>query len=270
MTSTEKEGQHHHALFRRQVCTFLSKCADNDPILKEMESCLGRYALQHDTGLILNNGKNMNDAGLATSIDDKDADNEEIDMRVPPYFIHCHGCGSCLKGRVRVQSIARGRTRRRRASRKLAAWKKAQARESQHHQQQRSALTTTAGVEVIKFDEKEAKRLFCVTDGNCKNIVVQTCDHCGVQRKMQGMPANKQQNARKLARTLDKRQTGKSTADGNDGDYLALPAKKKTRSDAAGFHQSPLVSSLASKKKKKKKKPERKSGLMNFLSSLNH
>jgi hypothetical protein len=259
LATTVAQEQHHHALFRRQACSYLSTC--NDPILKEMETCLGRYALENDTALIVTK---KHCADEVTT----------VDMRVPPQFIHCHGCGSYVNHTTRIQSIARARTRRRRASRKLAAMKKEQNRQTQHQPQNHRnnkiiAARTNSNLSPPPVDEKELKRLFSVMDGTCKNSVVQTCEHCGVHRKMQGIPANKQQ-LRKAAQAEKRKElvSQKKGTKSNDGDYVALPAKKKIRHQEPPAYQSTLA--FAGTKKKKKKKPPPKSGLMNFLSSLNH
>ena len=228
----------HHAIYRRQVCQYLSSVTI-DPVLKEMETSMGRHALQQDKPLP-SRGPNNEDAPL--------------DMRVPPSLIHCHGCGACLQGNIRIQSINRGKTRRRRASRRMVALKRDQQRQSKSQQPR-----IENGEEAV-VDEKELARLFQVTDGTSKNAIVQTCGHCDTQRKMKGLPAKKAQTRkRKVATAMPKK---------NDmnGDFVAMPKSTAKKPPQAPQFLSPLLA----RKKERKKKPEPKSGLMNFLSSLNN
>ena len=230
---------HQHATYRRKVCQYLSSI--NNPILKEMERTLGRHALQTDHAFI---------PVVASTMPQQVVDKESrFDMRVPPSLVHCHNCGVCLKGRIRIHAVNRGNTRRRRASRRVALQKREQQRYSKGPTVGRLGDDTERA--------KELDRLFQVTDGTCKNVIVQTCDHCGTQRKMKGLPVTKR--------------TTKSPA--VKSKVVATKLQNFKHSDAVKkpiptvAFQSPL---LVGKTKTKKKKPEPKSSLMNFLSSLNN
>jgi hypothetical protein len=244
LAMTDAQSMDHHAIYRRQICQYLSSTSLGgcDPILKEMESNLGQRALQYDNVALPSKGPY-----------------DELDMRVPPTLIHCHACGVWLRGSIRIQATQRGRTRRRRAARRLATLKREQQR-----RESKSQGVFRAGSTVSADDNKGLKRLFQVTDGTSKNVVVQTCDYCCAQRKMKGLPAKKAQTRKKSTppSEIPKR-------DEIAGNPLMMP---KNQQDAVSTNsQIPLFQSplLAGGKKKKKKKPEPKSGLMNFLSSLN-
>lgn len=241
MSKQAPSVQDRNAIYRRQICQLLSSVPKEDAILKQMEACLGRHALEKD----------------AASVNHQ---SEELDMRVPPSLVHCHGCGVCLQGPVRIQSVARGRTRRRRAARRMAALKRAQNRESKSQQQQKQRQQQPQTF----VDETELKRLYQVTDGTSKNIVVQTCDHCDGKQKMKAMDARKVSAARK--RKIEPAK--KEVVD----EYISLPASKKPeqpRQRSQQTLQSPLLLA-GGKKKKRKKSKANESGLMNFLSSLNN
>ena len=236
LAMTDAQSLHHHAIYRRQICQYLS--STSDPILKEMESNLGRHALQQDNAALQSKGPH-----------------DELDMRVPPSLVHCHACGVCLRGRIRIQATRRGSTRRRRAARRLATLKR--------EQQRRQSKTQGAfGAGGASEDEKGLTRLYQVTDGTSKNVIVQTCDHCYTQRKIKGLPAKKGQKRK------SKPPLGTPKRDEIGSDFLMLPKNQPIvatmKSSQIPKFQSPLVGG-----KKKKKKPEPKSGLMNFLSSLN-
>mmetsp|Transcript_16775 Transcript_16775/g.25525 ORF Transcript_16775/g.25525 Transcript_16775/m.25525 type:complete len:234 (+) Transcript_16775:151-852(+) len=224
---------HAHALYRRKVCNMLSSL--EDPFARKIESALGKRAMIHDTTI----SNNSNEASL--------------DMRVPPQLIHCHECGAWLQGRVRIKSIKRGRTRRRRASRRKAAWKRAEARESKNNHQRIKHDDTP-----LVVDPKELSRLFQVTDGRCKNIIVQTCNNCGFQCKTAGTikgQKKKGQNTKTVPAIAP-------VDDSIGRDFIKVARTNKKDKG------SPLNLLISDQKKKKRKKMD-KTGLMNFLSSLN-
>jgi hypothetical protein len=251
--------RHHHAIYRRQSCQYLSPF--EDPILKEMERTLGRHALQRDQAFFLT--KNASTLLLSKQQQQQQElqdDGIRFDMRVPPTLVHCHHCGVFLKGRIRIQTVNRGDTRRRRASRRLAARKREQQRVSSKRPST-GMMVMMMGRALGEDTERTTKELdrllFQVTDGTSKNVVVQTCNHCAAQRKMKGMPITKKM--RKLKPALKQAEAANLE---NDRQRNAIKKPIET-----GTFQSPLL--VSSKAKKKKKKPEPQSGLMNFLSSLN-
>ncbi|KAI2492393.1 hypothetical protein MHU86_22168 [Fragilaria crotonensis] len=239
LDASSSSSSHQHAIYRRKVCQYLSSI--NNPILKEMERTLGRHALQNDHAVVP-----VVTSTLPQQVMDKEI---RFDMRVPPSLVHCHNCGVCLKGRIRIHAVNRGSTRRRRASRRVALRKR--------EQQRYSKCPTVGRLGDDTERAKELARLFQVTDGTCKNVIAQTCDHCGTQRKMKGMAVTKR--AAKSSVVKPKAEAAKLEND-THSDAVKKP-------DTTGAFQSPL---LVGKTKKKKKKPEPKSGLMNFLSSLNN
>ena len=255
-------NRHHHAIYRRQVCQYLSPI--NDPILKEMERTLGRHALQRDQAFVLT--KNASTLLLSKQQQQQQQQQEllddeiRFDMRVPPTLVHCHHCGVFLKGRIRIQTVNRGDTRRRRASRRLAARKREQQRVSSTRPSTGMTMMMgrTLGEDAERTTKELNRLLFQVTDGTSKNVVVQTCNHCAAQRKMKGMPITK-----KTRKPKPVVKQAEATNLENDRQSNAIKKPMET-----GAFQSPLLASSKAKKKKKKKQ-EPQSGLMNFLSSLN-
>jgi len=250
------------AQYRRELCNLLSSSfQQQDPIAKEMEVGLGKRAILHDR---IANWKNP--------VVEKANGSSSLDMRVPTSLIHCDGCGCWMQGcsRIRIKAIKRGKTRRRRASRRKAALERSKSRTGKSYNQS----NITRNGDLLTIDLEEIKPLFQVSDGTCKNIVVQTCYHCGFQHKTKGTLASiKKPQKPKIAPV----ESAKDSIFGADfismnnnrkktgADFISMNNnRKKTRKTSS--YQSPL---LISDSKKKKRKKGDKTDLMKFLSSLN-
>lgn len=196
------------------------------------------------------------------------ASQDPSNMDIPCSFFHCNCCGCVLQPgtngtTLRVRSVGRGRTRRRRASRKKAKEFQSKKQSSvgggrtwrQDSQQQNGGI------------EKSEEDLLSVSDGACRNAVVVTCGSCGWKLKYKGMPPIRQQQQQHQKKNVVAKQEKRkkpAVAPKQDslgiGDLVSLP-----KWGAGGKHP---------KNKKRKKtisdaKKDQKSGLLDFLSSLN-
>lgn len=213
----------------------------------------------------------------------------------------CKACGLHLSSAhfgttVRLRSIRRGRTRRRRASRnkaKEAAHKENTAAFRHHRRKEwKSAGGDYTTKSLIPEDNSAEWKMFRVTDGEAVNCVVYTCGNCGQKQKLKGIPVTAKRK-RKIAdngklvepkgfrvnsSSNSKEEKQKRFEQGSSyvshnfvrnretdfkGDIMSLAHNKKTENRA-------MFNRLDSRKKRKKNGgSHKKSDLMNFLSSLN-
>jgi hypothetical protein len=140
---------------------------------------------------------------------------------------------------------------------------------------------TTCKVESVKRLKKNKAR---DVPGGCRNAIVYTCGACGKRRLLPGAPPRppkgppkgpprgraKEEAKAKAAPPAEVKGGWKGKGGGGD---RAAGGKRKgdfAHSKAESFIALPRAASpLESSRKKKKKANEKKSGLMNFLSSLN-
>lgn len=221
--------------YRREASEIAASLGGSSPIVTGLEQCLGTHALADST-------------------------QEPASLDIPSSFLFCHACGCLLQPgtngtTLRLRSVRRGHTRRRRASRKLA-------RDSRAKKQHSSG----GGRKFQQDDEnqyvymQEERDLMQVTDGTCRNAVVVTCGSCGWKLKYKGLPPVKQQQ------TIRKEEPKKPVVKPpppkglGDGDVISLPTKGTGRKDK----KRQRVQAISNHAKKQKS-----SGLLNFLSSLN-
>jgi hypothetical protein len=233
-------------IYRRHICQLLSNT--RDPVLQEIETTLGWKSLQDE--------KTFDSSIMAFKPDDA-----TVDLRVPSMLVHCQCCGSYLEGPIRVQRLIRGRTARRRASRRKAQQKREQERNTPSR-----SLTMGQNHLQTKF-WNDLNNLFQVSDGTCKNMIVQTCSHCGIKRKMKGLLSTTMKPKQKIVvqQTTTNLET-KSTKKANSKDIESVLEAPQ------GGGSSKIVvakSSVLLPKRVKKKKAAPKSALMEFLSGLN-
>eukprot|EP00546_Thalassionema_frauenfeldii_P007969 CAMPEP_0178931090 /NCGR_PEP_ID=MMETSP0786-20121207/21695_1 /TAXON_ID=186022 /ORGANISM="Thalassionema frauenfeldii, Strain CCMP 1798" /LENGTH=237 /DNA_ID=CAMNT_0020607885 /DNA_START=103 /DNA_END=817 /DNA_ORIENTATION=+ len=235
----------------------LASMDTDDPVVKQIESTLGKRALLDDAIIHGSSANENNEADF-------------LDMRIPSQLIHCHGCGAWLQGRIRIQPIQRGRTRRRRASRRKAALKRRELRESKQQSKNRHHTSGSCGMQMMKIDPKEWNHLFQVTDGMCKNIIVQMCNYCGFQSKRKGTMISK--NYKKKCQQTNETTTPVDN-DYSDRNFIKDYSMDRNfikigRADKKDTTSSPPKFLISDQRKKKRKKMD-KTNLMNFLSSLN-
>mmetsp|Transcript_13618 Transcript_13618/g.20729 ORF Transcript_13618/g.20729 Transcript_13618/m.20729 type:complete len:250 (-) Transcript_13618:457-1206(-) len=248
MEQVPSQSHAHTAIYRRKLCHMLASMDTDDPVVKQIESTLGKRALLDDAIIHGSSANENNEADF-------------LDMRIPSQLIHCHGCGAWLQGRIRIQPIQRGRTRRRRASRRKAALKRRELRESKQQSKNRHHTSGSCGMQMMKIDPKEWNHLFQVTDGMCKNIIVQTCNYCGFQSKRKGTMISK--NYKKKCQQTNETTTPVDNDYSMDRNFIKIG-----RADKKDTTSSPPKFLISDQRKKKRKKMD-KTNLMNFLSSLN-
>jgi len=251
------------AQYRREVCNLLSSYYDNDPIAKEMEIGLGKRAILHDKSLSWKSN----------------APSTILDMRLPTQLIHCNGCGAFLQQsnnnscKIRIKAIKRGRTRRRRASRRRASRIRMENRRGKNHYDNEIK-------DLLSVDHEELEQLSQITDGTCKNIVVQTCTYCDHPNKTKGTLVVTKR--KKIQKTLPERNDTSTTITGNE-EFISINTTTNNRekmpqqrnssfpyhSSAPAPSSSSSLSMISSSKKKKKKKVPKKQDLASFLSRLN-
>lgn len=192
------------------------------------------------------------------------ASQEPPSLNIPSSFAYCHACGSVLqpgknKTTLRLRSVGRGTTRRRRASRRKAAELRSKKQASKgggqkwkhNHDGQMNG-------------EQEERNLFRVTDGTCRNVVVVTCGSCGWKLKHKGLPPSRQQAVKAKKATKKAPEKPVSLPTNGLGDVVALPHTPagKVGKKKAGKGPRKAQRPLSSKKAKSSK-------LLDFLSSLN-
>ena len=226
--------------YRREASSLVSSLAGDtqfgdDDVVTSLKQCLGRNALAVSS-------------------------RESPSLDIPSSFMYCHACGSWLQAgkngtTLRLRSVGRGKTRRRRASRQKAAEIRAKTQSSVAGGRKWRSQDTPD-------DDKEERDLMRVTDGTCRNALVVTCGSCGYKLKYKGLPPVRQQTISKLkgnGHTESKEPVPKGLG---EGDVISLP-KKGTK------HASKRSKGKGSTSRKQKKQAQSGSGLMNFLSSLN-
>jgi hypothetical protein len=220
--------------YRRHICQFLSNT--QDPVLKEIETTLGLKCLQDER---------RSDTSMSVYKNAMSKHDKNMDLRVPSLFIHCHCCGSYLTGPIRMQRwITRGRsTARRRASRRKAQRKRQQDQETKV----RSVMVESKHCH--KEFWKEWNNHFQISDGTCKNVIVQRCSHCGTKRKSKGLLSNIRKPKQNMAI--------------QEMSFQLENSKANTESSTKA------VETTLKPKKTKKQKTAPKTALMEFLSSLN-
>lgn len=221
------------AVYRREASELASSLGARNNIATSLQQCLGRNAL---------------------------AEEDPSCLDIPSSFSYCHACGSLLQfGKngttLRLRSVGRGKTRRRRASRRKAAEFRA-----------RKQSSVTGGRKwkddnSHNDDNKEERDLMRVTDGTCRNAIVVTCGSCGYKLKYKGLPPVRQQQERASTKEEQKKPAATSPKGLGDGDLVSLPGKGAGERRSKGARRK-----IISTRKKPNKKP---SDLLNFLSSLN-
>ena len=184
--------------------------------------------------------------------------------------------------KISLQSMKRGRSRRRRASR---------CRAKELHNSslltKRVGSTNNAQVRTNVMAQKELLKIadsYRLGDGKSKQCIVVECKFCGSKRKRKGIEISVK-NTRKMTEESDakasssesKREQSKrnintiGTQIQDNSDFISLASFGKSKRQAKKRpvnNATPLLQ--GGKKKKKKLEPKgKKSGLMDFLSSLN-
>ena len=216
---------------------------------------------------------------------------------------NCSSCGlpyfpiqgnNCVGSKVQLKRLKRGRTRRRRASRYAAAKYTLDNDILQKHRGGGKAFTSSinsshgsavASVMETNLALKKAHNLRRISDGISKHCIVYKCS-CGHNQSFKGCRRqnNNEKNTKQesgdrkkhLLTTSGKKNYKKKNGNENvsqkganefDRDFLALTPVAKTPNSA----NSSLLLSKGKKRraKPKKAKPSSKSGLHDFLSSLN-
>lgn len=306
MTMTETER------YRRRACHFLasirqcpSSTSNKAELLGHVEQNIGQRALLYD-GIL--DSKPISTGRTGPTANERDSRNDDgngvgnfssnLDFTISPLRVHCHCCGGWLipgknGTRVRLRSVGRGRTRRRRASRRKAASMKArkQAGNTSNLSAQSFAIGQQRQQEKQQQQELDA---YCTTDGQCRNKIVYRCALCdadvvtanaainrtrppiGLERK--GLPPKKQKQYQSRAEapirgtnpsSSSTLSSLKRTADSEDLLRLSTSRKPTERPTHLSQHLQ-----IQPKKKKQRKKKQSTSGnkpnnLMSFLSTLN-
>lgn len=215
--------------YRREASELASSLLDNGGIVTSLQQCLGRNALSSQ---------------------------EPASMDIPCSFLYCHVCGGMLQpGKngttLRLRSVGRGKTRRRRASRRKAA---------EYRSKKQSSVTGGRKWREESVDDgKEERDLTRVTDGTCRNAIVVTCGSCGWKLKCKGLPPVRQQHV--SAKEEPKKQAAAAhPSEGiGDGDIVSLPNPGKRLNRISKRKMRKGISTAR----------KQKSGLLDFLSSLN-
>ncbi len=193
--------------------------------------------------------------------------------------------------KISLQSMKRGRSRRRRASR-------CRAKELHNSSllMKRAGSTNNAQVRANVMAQKELLKVadsYRLGDGKSKQCIVVECKFCGSKRKRKGIEVSVKSTRRKTEQADAKASSSKSkretqahhtqhaqsmrnkntigTQIQDHSDFISLASFGKSKQQATKKRPvntaTPL---LGGKKKKKKQEPKsKKSGLMDFLSSLN-
>ena len=222
--------------YRREASELVSSLRGADGLAASLQQCLGRNSLAN-------------------------ASQEPTSLDIPSTFTYCHACGSLLQpGKngttVRLRSVGRGATRRRRASRRRAAEFRSKKQASVGGGRKWRGEGSSR-----MNDEKEERNFLRVTDGCCRNMVVVTCGSCGWKLKHKGLPPERQQPVK--AKEIPKNPISSSPDDLGDVVMLPNTPAGKTGKNHAGKRSRKTKQSLSSKKTKS-------SGLLDFLSSLNN
>lgn len=196
--------------------------------------------------------------------------------------------------KISLQSMKRGRSRRRRASR-------CRAKELHNSSllMKRAGSTNNAQVRANVMAQKELLKVadsYRLGDGKSKQCIVVECKFCGSKRKRKGMEVSVKSTRRKTEQSDAKASRPKSkreketqahhahaqstkrnintigTQIQDNSDFISLASFGKSKQQATKKrpvkNATPLLQ--GGKKKKKKQEPKsKKSGLMDFLSSLN-
>jgi hypothetical protein len=193
--------------------------------------------------------------------------------------------------KISLQSMKRGRSRRRRASR-------CRAKELHNASllMKRAGSTNNAQVRMNAMAQKELLKVadsYRLGDGKSKHCIVVECKFCGSKRKRKGIEVsvknsrkktenadakaancskNNNMHAQKKQQTVKKKEEtiGSQIRDNNDFISLASFGKKQqaTTQKRPMNNDAPLLQ-VGKKKKKKQEPTSKKSSLMDFLSSLN-
>lgn len=194
--------------------------------------------------------------------------------------------------KISLQSMKRGRSRRRRASR-------CRAKELHNSSllMKRAGSTNNAQVRDNVMAQKELLKVadsYRLGDGKSKQCIIVKCIFCGSKRKRKGIEVSVKSTRRKTEQADAKASSSKSkreketqahhtraqsmrnkntigTQIQDNSDFISLASFGKSKQQATKKrpvnNATPL---LGGKKKKKKQEPKgKKSGLMDFLSSLN-
>ena len=245
-------GDQSSAVYRRLVCQRLASLreTDSNDLIGALEQTLGRRALEEEEV-----GRTGYPLKLPTG--------SNLDGAVPSSFVHCHVCGGWLVPgengtTVRLRSVGRGRTRRRRASRqqqKMRAKSNSKSRSGGGHKADNHGGGDSSHSQHVRDPLSRLRR---VRNGTCRNTIVYECGLCQTKHRLKGLPP--------------KRPTKGSTTPKAEGKNLRGPRKPgnstKTRKPSPSHEPAPRAA-LPSKKKQKKKKGTAKSGLLDFLSTLN-
>lgn len=206
----------------------------------------------------------------------------------------CSCCGSHLLpvhpsdnmgSRIRIKSLSRSSSMRRRASRYLA---KRHNFEGNIIQKQRgggrtfSNASNSHGAAVSNVMDtlaalKKNHAQYRVYDGLAKNIIIYKCNSCNHEKVIKGAPhcakvqegksntESKETEKHQLSKEIEKHRVS------NKGcSYQTLSQQEKDFLSFSASSETPTRNLLSnSKKKKKKVETQKKSGLQNFLSSLN-
>jgi len=220
--------------YRREASAVASTLGGATGALSSLQQCLGRNALA-------------------------DASEEPPSLNIPSSLSYCHACGSMLQAgkngtTLRLRSVGRGKSRRRRASRRKAS-----------EFRSKNQSSAASGGRMWRDDNgdegKEERDLVRVTDGSCRNAVVVTCGSCGWKLKYKGLPPVRQQP------TSIKEESKRSAAPSPKelaGDVISLPKKPAGKKPGGKRSRAQGISTA-----KKQNKNAKSSGLLDFLSSLN-
>jgi len=194
-----------------------------------------------------------------------DENGAKLDVSVPSTMIHCSMCGMWLvtgASTLRVTRLGRGKTRRRRASRQKAV-----------DQARKKSISKSGGKKWTEAKDINGPGMNQVNNGSCRNAIVLTCGYCGTKQKMRGQPNRVRTKKEKISASTRKTQT-KNVKHSEEKDHdlglldvVPLPNRSKDNATLSGPGKKDHLDK--SKSKKAKKSFGKKSGLLDFLSSLN-